>query len=266
MLKQRVITALVLVFLVLCALFAPAPFYWQLLINGIVLIGFWEWLRCCEIKSLSLQTFAYIAFVLIGVGLQSQLLSMTLVIIVLCAIWAMLIVFTLTRALQFLHQPLIKLFIGLAILPAALWLLVQLRTVDNGAIWILRFFVAVIAADIGAYFVGKRFGKTKLAPAVSPGKTVEGLLGGLGLVLLIFTPVLFSSFAFNQALFLLLTVFCTAVMSVLGDLFISKLKRHAGLKDSSQILPGHGGVLDRIDSLLAAAPVFSLGLLLLGYL
>ena len=124
----------------------------------------------------------------------------------------------------------------------------------------------MVAADIGAYFSGRRFGRVKLAPSISPGKTVEGFFGGLAFVALIYIPVLFYLFSADAASLLLLTVLVTAVVSVGGDLFESKLKRHVGLKDSSQILPGHGGILDRIDSILAGVNFFALGLLVLGYL
>ena len=168
--------------------------------------------------------------------------------------------------LNVLHQRWLKLPIGVAVLSTAGWLIIEFKELENGVLWLLCFFISVWAADVGAYFTGKRFGKTKLAPKVSPGKTVEGLLGGLALVLFIFTPVLFYYFDAVAAILLLITIEITALVSVGGDLFESKLKRHVDLKDSSNILPGHGGILDRIDSLLSGAPVFAAGLLLLNYL
>jgi len=123
----------------------------------------------------------------------------------------------------------------------------------------------VWCADIGAYFAGRRFGKAKLAPKVSPGKSWAGVYGGL-----VATTVLAIACSFYWGLnnsdritLLLITLMVTAI-SVLGDLFESMVKRHRGIKDSSQLLPGHGGVMDRIDSLTAAVPLFVLSLKLTG--
>jgi len=154
--------------------------------------------------------------------------------------------------------------IGVVVLSTSGWIIISFKSVNP--LWVLCFMVSVWAADVGAYFVGKRFGKTKLAPRVSPGKTVEGMLGGVGLMLLVYVPVLFYLFSIEAALLLLLTLVITTLVSVGGDLFESKMKRYSGLKDSSQILPGHGGILDRIDSLLSGAPFFALGLIMLGYI
>ncbi|MFK8078637.1 MAG: phosphatidate cytidylyltransferase, partial [Granulosicoccus sp.] len=112
--------------------------------------------------------------------------------------------------------------------------------------------------DIGAYFSGRRFGKNKLAPAISPGKTWEGVYGGLavtGLVLLFI--LVFAPFAADNRFKLIIATVLAACASVLGDLYESRIKRAADMKDSSQMLPGHGGVLDRIDGVLAALPVFA---------
>jgi len=123
-------------------------------------------------------------------------------------------------------------------------------------------FLIVWGADVGAYFVGKSIGKRKLMPNVSPGKTVEGMLGGLVTAML--AIFITKSYFYNiELLPLLMLVFITAFVSVFGDLNESMLKRNSDIKDSGTILPGHGGILDRIDSLTAAIPVFALGYLLL---
>lgn len=266
MLKQRIITAVILVAIVMASLFASNPMFWRGLITLVVVLGFYEWLKFCAIERLIPKCLSYGVFAACFYLMQTEHLPMSPVVICACVLWLVLLVFTVTDTLSLIHQTWLKLPIGVVVLSTAGWLIIEFRELQNGPLWVLCFLVSVWAADIGAYFVGKKFGKTKLAPKVSPGKTVEGLIGGLALVLLVFTPILFSQFTLESACLLLLTVLVTAFISVGGDLFESKLKRHVGLKDSSQILPGHGGILDRIDSLLSGAPVFAAGLLLLGYL
>ncbi|MDN8493205.1 CDP-archaeol synthase, partial [Acinetobacter baumannii] len=120
-------------------------------------------------------------------------------------------------------------------------------------------------ADSGAYFVGRKFGKRKLAPTVSPNKSVEGLYGGILTTIIVMLVVQYQYLNLTwvqQLLFLILSLI-TVFGSVLGDLFESMIKRRAGIKDSGRVLPGHGGVLDRIDSLLAAAPIFATGMYIL---
>jgi phosphatidate cytidylyltransferase len=266
MLKQRIITAIILVAIVMAALFSSQPLFWRGLISLVVVIGFYEWLKFCKIDQILPKILSYSVFGVCFFLIQMGYLSMSFVIPAACTLWVALLVFTVTGALDIIHQTWLKLPIGIVVLSTSGWLIIEFKELQNGALWILCFFIAVWAADVGAYFVGKKFGKTKLSPKVSPGKTVEGLLGGLALVLLIFTPVFYTSFSFNIASLLLLTILVTAFISVGGDLFESKLKRYVGLKDSSQILPGHGGILDRVDSLLSGAPVFAAGLLWLDYL
>ena len=265
MLKQRVITALVLAALVLLALFAEQILYWRVLITALVVIGFWEWLRFCGLQHILAQAIAYLGFAVLLWSLQSGLVSLPMLLPFVCLIWLLLFAFTLSDAVDFLHQQFVKVCTGMIILSVAGSLIIAFREIEYGRYWILAFLISVFAADIGAYFVGRRFGKTKLSPKVSPNKTVEGLVGGLLFALLLATPIAFSLFDATTAWKLLLIVCVTVLTSVLGDLFISKHKRYAGLKDSSQILPGHGGVLDRVDSLLPAAPFFVTGLILLGF-
>lgn len=154
----------------------------------------------------------------------------------------------------------------LAVLPAWAALVLLHANPDKGNLWLLTALTMVWAADSGAYFAGRAFGKHKLAPRVSPNKTIEGLLGGM-----VAGIVVACAFGWLAGLTLahvpqLMLVSAIAVLaSVLGDLFESLLKRHAGAKDSGAVIPGHGGVLDRIDGVLAALPVFALGKEILGF-
>jgi phosphatidate cytidylyltransferase len=153
---------------------------------------------------------------------------------------------------------------GLAVLLPTAIALVYLRKLDGGEGLILLLILVVATADVGGYFVGRAFGKHKLALAVSPGKTWEGAAGGM-VANLALVALLSYCFALDAVL-LACVIIPTSMVSVLGDLLESMLKRHAGYKDSGRVLPGHGGVLDRVDGITAAAPIFALALLSTGLL
>ena len=154
--------------------------------------------------------------------------------------------------------------IGLDLLWICVHGLVYLHDVYGGGM-LLYLFSLVWIADIGAYFSGRKFGKHKLAPAISPGKTWEGLIGGLlaNLAWIIVVYQLSSGWGLGLSQFLLISL-ATSLISVVGDLFESILKREAGVKDSGKLLPGHGGMLDRVDSVIAAAPIFVAGIFIVG--
>ncbi|MFT5218190.1 MAG: phosphatidate cytidylyltransferase [Planctomycetota bacterium] len=144
--------------------------------------------------------------------------------------------------------------------------LVHLQTRYSEGSWMLLYLCTLVwIADIGAYFSGKRFGKHKLAPAISPGKTWEGVVGGIAAntVWILLVYQLSDGFGLPLIPFLIIGL-VTSVLSVVGDLFESILKREAGVKDSGKLLPGHGGILDRVDSIIAASPVFVAGLWIAG--
>jgi phosphatidate cytidylyltransferase len=151
---------------------------------------------------------------------------------------------------------------GLLVLVPAWLALARLHAA--GPQWLLFLILLVVAADVGAYFAGRRFGNNKLAPRVSPGKTWEGVLGGFVAAALL-AAVGVWWFKVDAPRFLALCI-VVVVASIIGDLTESLFKRHAGLKDSGRLLPGHGGLLDRVDSVTAAAPVFLIGLERLGLL
>ena len=160
----------------------------------------------------------------------------------------------------------LKLFAGsISVIPAWSALCWLHWSQPLGPRWALFAAAIVWAADTGAYFVGVRFGKHKMAPRISPGKSWEGFLGGIvASLLLVFLARPMLHVAWPSVPLLMLLTVITGLISVAGDLFESLLKRHAGIKDSSHLIPGHGGVLDRLDSLLAALPVFLVAKIWLG--
>jgi phosphatidate cytidylyltransferase len=166
-----------------------------------------------------------------------------------------------SSALLWGHK-ILRLLMGLLVLIPTWVALVYVRQQEAGAWLVLLLMLIVAMADSGGYFAGKRFGKHKLASAVSPGKTWEGFAGGFIANCVL---ALILSLTLELSLLLMLVIVVpTSLVSVLGDLLESMLKRHAGIKDSGTILPGHGGILDRVDGVTAAAPVFALALLASG--
>jgi phosphatidate cytidylyltransferase len=263
MLRQRVITALVLApFVLLVILWVPHPVTAAIL-AFLVAAGAWEWSAFPGFTHRSARL-AYVAFITACVALawyigvdsvqSSLLLYASLGWWVLALLWIGLAPGSVNRA----TAAVAGLF---ALVPV--WLaLVRLHA--QGPQLMLFLLLLVVAADIGAYFAGRALGKHKLAPRVSPGKTWEGVGGGLVAAALM---AAFGVWWFNMDTlpFMALCVLVT-IASVVGDLTESMFKRHAGLKDSGNLLPGHGGVLDRVDSVTAAAPVFLIGLERLGLL
>lgn len=275
MLRQRVITACVLLAgLLVVILFFP-PLLFTAAMAVVLLLGAWEWGRLAGLLAVPARL---LYAVLLGVFLyllldpSPQLRVLILYGSLLWWLLAFVLVLFYPRCQQaWNHCPLLLLAGFAVLLPG--WLGLQyLRSLDNHAVFILLFVALVAAADIGAYFSGRRFGRHKLAPAVSPNKTWEGLIGGLVAAALVLWCFLLAMLANGAELSTSLAVKATlgtlllAVSSVVGDLFESMLKRQRQMKDSGNLLPGHGGVLDRIDSITAALPVFALALLDAGLL
>ncbi|PKO39217.1 MAG: phosphatidate cytidylyltransferase [Betaproteobacteria bacterium HGW-Betaproteobacteria-4] len=268
MLKTRVITALVLMALLLPSLFYSSQAVWSLLVAGFIGVAAWEWgallgWQASRRVMLGVATALICALLsvldpnVIGAGELSAPAQpwVVLVYVVAAAFWCLVMPLWLKN--KWSLGGFSGLLVGAVVLLPTWLAMVQLRMLGAGAL--LGIFAVVWMADIAAYFSGKAFGKNKLAPTISPGKTWEGAIGaGVGVVIYgLVVRQLFGLDFMPLPLWIAALVGVTAV-SIVGDLYESLLKRKAGIKDSSNILPGHGGVLDRIDSLTSTLPVVAL--------
>lgn len=263
MLKKRILTALILVPLLVAALFGLSSAQVAGLLGAFVLGAAWEWSALSGLSRL-LPRFSYLGLVAASMAALSYAPVLPVVAIgVLWWLWSLyeLVFFKDLRRGMFGTRA-GKLLSGVFVLVPAWLASYHLHAADPRSPAALLFlFVLVWVADSSAYFAGKTWGKTKFAPTVSPGKSVEGLLGAvLAVLILAYACGVGVWHLTSTALALWLAVaVVTTLFSVLGDLVESKAKRIAGVKDSGTLLPGHGGVLDRIDAFTAAAPVFALG-------
>lgn len=267
MLKQRVLTAVWLVPLALCGFFVLQGHAFTAFVGLVMALGGWEWARLAGLQC-QLQRTAYGAAVL-AFFVVLTLWGPELPVLLVAAAWwlvATAMVFAYPASQRWWGGLLGKLTIGLLILLPAGVALVALKHMPQANGLILTLMLLVWTADIGAYFAGRTFGKRKLAPAVSPGKSWAGLYGGL-LASLVVALVSGWLLQLSGTVLLLFVLACGVIVlfSVIGDLTESMFKRSAYIKDSSNLLPGHGGVLDRIDSLTAALPLFALLLLLTSW-
>ena len=284
MTRTRVIAALVMAPLAITAiLLLPTP--WLLVGAALVfLIALWEWFRLAEIEDTLARTVLLVANLLLMVLLvwasAGSPVLFKLVVMAGVAWWLLALLWLKFSGFASDHETWARVFKlaagSLAVVPA--WCAMGLvhsrdfATPDGlpAHLWLLAALAIVWAADSGAYFAGRQFGGRlfggrKLAPRISPNKTWEGVLGGLlagvtvGLLL-----AAWAGLTAAQVPAMIVLALATALVSVVGDLFESLLKRHVGAKDSGHLIPGHGGVLDRLDGVLAALPVFALGKDLLG--
>jgi phosphatidate cytidylyltransferase len=271
--RQRVTTALLLAPLPIAAvLWLPTP--WLAAAVAVVLLaGLWEWTRFAGIEDTLPRTLFLTANALLLVALVwgggPSLFTLKLASLIGVLWWAVVLLWLSRPAFGTGDTQAAR---GLKLLAASLcvvpaWCALGWLHAEDplGPRWTLFAIALCWAADSGAYFAGSKFGKRKLAPSISPGKTWEGVWGGLATAVLLAAvalPLLGLGWGSLPALMLLTVV--TAGISVVGDLFESLMKRHSGVKDSGDLFPGHGGVMDRIDSLLAALPVFVVGKAWLG--
>lgn len=266
MLKERVLTALVLLPLVFWTIFGGVALAFPLFAAAVVLIAAWEWTAMMRWASLPARA----AFVAMTAALlwRQHTLDLTILGPMLAAaslFWLLALrwVVSYPGGAERWDRPWMLAPVGLLLLVPTWAGLVQLHALSPW--WLIYLLLLVWGADTGAYFAGRRFGKTKLAPSVSPAKTREGLYGGLATTMAVMLAVAcYLGLPLAKALPFALVSLITVLASVLGDLFESMIKRRAGIKDSGNIFPGHGGALDRIDSITAAAPVFLTGWWLTG--
>lgn len=269
MLKKRLITAAILIPTFIALVLWLSPPYFAMLTTLFVLLAAWEWSSLMGIQK---RVFCLIYPICIFGILPLSLAIPTIYILMAAWVWwciAFVLVWLYPRASQRWGKGFFwRSIMGIAVLLPAWRALNFIRDTDmygahQGPYALLFLCVLIWGADSGAYFAGKIWGKDKLAVAVSPGKTWQGLYGAFvtTLVLTGGALVLFDTYRAMWPMVILLSL-VTVLFSVLGDLFESMLKRNVGLKDSGRLFPGHGGLLDRIDSLTAAAPVFALGSLL----
>ena len=270
MLKTRVITALILLAVLLPILFLLPAMYIGAFFLVALLAAAWEWSRLLAPeagRAAWLYALFCLAIILFLLGMQNASWQFALLLLAVI-FWFFVAPFILAKGMNLSLEKLRPFYVvlGFILLPAAWFALVFLR--ELGLIFLLSSMALVWIADIGAYFVGKAFGKHKLAVQISPGKSIEGAIGGLLLCyvyaflcvyFLPFESTLFGAWAIRFGwvpMFLMVTVL--TAFSIFGDLFESQMKRLAGVKDSSHLLPGHGGVLDRVDALIPAMPIAAL--------
>lgn len=278
MTRTRLLAALVMAPVAIAAILL-LPTEWMVALAAVMfLAGLWEWFDLAGIEDSLSRTVLLVANLGLMVAIVwgsrgSAGFSMALlqVATIVGVIWWLLALAWLGRY-GFARDDAgyaraLKLAAGaLAVIPAWCALAWIHASEPNGHRWLLAALMTVWAADTGAYFVGRKFGKRKLAPRVSPNKTIEGLIGGVVAGVVVGLAFALLAGATPAQLPIVALVALVAVLfSVIGDLFESLLKRHAGVKDSGHLIPGHGGILDRIDGVLAALPVFALGKGVLGF-
>lgn len=265
MLTTRIITAALLLVAFTIDLFLASTAIFALVLAFIVAASAWEWSRLCKVCSENRQTTyaagaGVIALIFLYLPYSESLMQ-----------WLLLagFLYWLSVPVAFYMRPKLESFegtrtdlllVGVFFIVLAAVAIQYLRSLaPHASPWLLLYALSIVwIMDIGAYFSGRRFGRTKLALLISPGKTWEGVYGGLAASFIVMLLVLVSAeFAQGNVFKLVIATVLSAGMSVVGDLAESRIKRAAQVKDSSQLLPGHGGVLDRLDGVLSASVMFA---------
>ena len=265
MLRQRILTALVIAPIVLATLVWLPPVATWVLLSALVLMGAWEWTAFPRFQHVAARIAYFLAIAVAMYAcweLSHSPERLQALLYVAVAWWLLAFVWVATYPKA---SAVLAIVAGFLILVPAWTALARLSLVpEGGRFLVLLLLLLIVAADVGAYFAGRHLGRYKLAPRVSPGKTWEGVIGGVAAASAV-ALVAAWSLQVPTGPFLALCV-GVVIASIVGDLTESMFKRYAGVKDSGTVFPGHGGVLDRIDSITAAAPFFVLGLGWLGVL
>ncbi len=268
MLRLRIITALCMVAIFLPALFLMPSMLFSIATVPLVLVAGWEWSRLVKIRSV-IARIGYLLLIVMTLCAASLWLGLPdafdpqraqQLLLVAVGVWAFIFLWIQgypSSAILWSARPILGL-LGLILLVFTWIAIVTILNYQSGQWLLLLAIVIIVLADVGGFFAGKYFGKHKLAPIISPGKTWEGFVGGLLLEGVLVGSLVWYLSDHVTVLGLSLLVIPVALYSVLGDLFESMIKRHSGVKDSGRLLPGHGGVLDRIDGVMAALPMFGL--------
>lgn len=271
MLKQRVTTAVILAILFLSAVFKLPASGWEVLVGLMVLQGAREWSGLARMHAGAnwlyvatvLLSYAALLWIYLNCLSQQRYMMQIMVYGISAAFWFLLVPAWLKGILKTQNPILLGIVGWILLIPTALAML-DLHAASPQPWWLLGVMGLVWVADIAAYFTGRKFGKIKLAPHVSPGKTWEGVAGAVFAVMIYVTLVLLLS-GMTQYFILVLIAVIAVAFSVVGDLFESAIKRQAGVKDSGTLLPGHGGLLDRIDALTSTLPLAALVLMLMRF-
>lgn len=269
MLKQRVITAVIMLALFLLALFLLPTLGWAALVIIIVMQGSLEWAHLSKLSRKTVNIYLWLTLVvMLGIvwldtQYPGQLESLHLLIYGMSALLWLIVVPLWLKARWQVRQPLLMMLTGWTLLIPTGLAMMDLRIQNPW--WLLGVMGLVWVADTAAYFSGRKFGKNKLAPNISPGKTWEGVFGALlgvtvYVLLIVWTNDLFTNYEALSGM--LIASWGWVGLAVIGDLFESAIKRQAGVKDSSSLLPGHGGLLDRIDALTSTLPLAAMVILL----
>lgn len=264
MLKHRLLTAAVLIPLVLLSIFYLPPSAFVTVAGIIFLLAAWEWTALIGFTTRQQRVPYLIGLVVAGVILLWVPTGIVLGAAVVTWIALLYFVIRYTVFAKLWHElPSLRAGLGIWLLASSWYGLAIIHTQPHGGYYLLCLLLFVWGADTGAYFAGKRWGNRRLAPAISPKKSVEGLIGGVvASVIAAAIAGLFLS-SWHDYFLLIVIAIITSLVAVLGDLAESMVKRQANVKDSGSLLPGHGGLLDRIDSLLSTAPVFATMLLII---
>ncbi|MCX9156560.1 phosphatidate cytidylyltransferase [Niveibacterium sp. 24ML] len=260
MLRQRVITALLLLAALLSAVFLLPTQGWWVVCAVVAAAAGWEWAGIGKVQAHLRWGYGLLVGFAVGAFAALESKPLDAIVFTISAMFWMVFIPPWLRQRWALSTGVIQLLVGLVLIAPLGLAMARLREIDP---WLMLAVMAVVwVADIAAYFGGRAFGRRKLAPEISPGKSWEGVYSGIVGVLL-YACVLFSTFLAAIPdrlgwLVALLLVLVLGVLSVVGDLFESLMKRQAGIKDSSALLPGHGGILDRIDSLTSTLPLAAL--------